>query len=202
MWQQGLGGRTICLRGNNNKAAIHILGEATKQCPADNRLLVELGRAFLYSKKDDRVIVLFREVLRVDARNRRSKLELARMLGYQQLFAESDEIYKELLQTDPADEAAALGLVRNLFHEHKMSEARHQADQALFLHPNSIRLQQYRHEMDQDPPKLSTIPHPPEGIPTGNDQIQDWTVFLTDSSGHQMLNSINTALSSGPTGRA
>src|ERR1700687_750854 len=72
------------LRSKNNKAAIHILSKARKQCPADNRLLVELGRAFLYSKRDDRAIVLFREVLRIDAQNRTAKLELARVLGYHQ----------------------------------------------------------------------------------------------------------------------
>jgi tetratricopeptide (TPR) repeat protein len=177
------------LRTNNNKAAIHILSKARKECPADNRPLVELGRAFLYSKRDDRAIALFREVLRVDAGDRTAKLELARALGYRQRFAESDDLYKELLQTTPPDEAAALGLVRNLFHEHKMSQARVQADQALLFHPNSIRLQQYRNELDQDPPRLSTILHP-EGIPTGSDQIQNWTAFLSDSSGHQMLNSL------------
>jgi hypothetical protein len=177
-------------RSNNNKAAIHILSKARKECPADNRLPVALGRAFLYSKKDDRAVALFWEALRVDTRDRTAKLELARALGYQRLFAESDELYRELLQTSAADEVAALGLVRNLFHEHKMSEARAQADQALLLHQNSIRLQQYRNELDQDPPKLSTILHPPDDIPTGSDQIQDWTTFLTDSSGHQMLNSL------------
>ena len=71
-----------------------------------------------------------------------------------------------------------------------MEESAPQADQALLLHPTSIRLQQYRNDLDQDPPKLSTILHPSEGIPTGSNQVQDWTAFLTDSSGHQMLNSL------------
>ena len=178
------------LRRQDNPAAIRILGKARRDCPTDIRLLVELGRAFLYSKKDDRAIALFREALRIDSGDRTAKLELARALGYQQRFAESDDLYRELLQTDPADEAAALGLVRNLFHEHQMSKARAQANQALLFHPNSIRLQQYRNELDQDPPKLGTLVRQPEGIPTGSDQIQDWTAFFADSSGHQLLNSL------------
>jgi tetratricopeptide (TPR) repeat protein len=178
------------LRRKKNRAAIHILSKARKECPADSRLLVELGRAFLYQKKDDRARALFWEALRIDPQDRAAKLELGRALGYQQRFSESDELYRELLQTNQADEAAALGLVRNLFREHKLSQARTQADQALLLHPTSIRLQQYRNDLDQDPPKLSTILHPSEGIPTGSNQVQDWTAFLTDSSGHQMLNSL------------
>jgi hypothetical protein len=152
--------------------------------------LVEQARAFLYIKKDDRAIALLQEVLRRDATDRSARLELARALAYQQRYTESDELYKQLLQSNMQDEAASLGLIRNLVHEHRLSEARTQTNQALVFHPNSIRLQQYRKDLDQDPPTLSTTVHRQESIGSGTNQIQNWTTFLSDSSGHQMLNSL------------
>jgi hypothetical protein len=59
----------------------------------------------------------------------------------------------------------------------------------LLFHSNSIRLQQYRNELDQDPPKLKKLQHL-EGVLSGSNHVQNWTAFLTDSAGHQMLNSV------------
>jgi predicted Zn-dependent protease len=44
--------------------AIKVLQKALARFPGDNRLLVELGRAFVYNGEDRRAIRLFRDVLR------------------------------------------------------------------------------------------------------------------------------------------
>ena len=68
--------------------------------PQDNRLRLELGRAYLSSGADGRAIRLFREILRTEPDNRLAKLELARAFGYGHQYGRSDEIYKELLKRE------------------------------------------------------------------------------------------------------
>jgi len=124
--------------------AIRILGSGLKEHPGDNRLRLELGRAYLSNGSDRQALRLFREILAVEPDNRLASLELARGLGYGRQFHESDRIYEQLLQSNAADEAAAIGLASNLLHEKRSSQARVVIDSALAFHPNSLRLQEYK----------------------------------------------------------
>ncbi len=128
--------------------AVHVLRNGLRDHPEDNRLRLELGRAYLSSGADGRAIRLFREILRTEPDNRSAKLELARALGYGQQYGRSDEIYKELLRTNEADETAAIGLASNLLHQQRSSEARDVVDRALTFHPNSLRLQEYKDRIE------------------------------------------------------
>ena len=164
--------------------AVHVLRNGLRDHPEDNRLRLELGRAYLSSGADGRAIRLFREILRTEPDNRLAKLELARALGYGQQYGSSDEIYKELLKANEADETAAIGLASNLLHQQRSSEARDVVDRALTFHPNSLRLQEYKDRIESGrlggeerelvvrgiwwkwTPTMSTIP--PRIIPGGH----------------------------------
>ena len=128
--------------------AVHVLRNGLRDHPEDNRLRLELGRAYLSSGADGRAIRLFREILRTEPDNRLAKLELARALGYGHQYGSSDEIYKELLKANEADETAAIGLASNLLHQQRSSEARDVVDRALTFHPNSLRLQEYKDRIE------------------------------------------------------
>src|SRR5215469_16105708 len=129
--------------------AIKVLEKAATRFPGDSRLLVELGRAFVYNGEDRRAIRLFRDVLRQEPANRPAKLGLAQALGYRGDFKESDRLYNELLAANPGDEAAAIGLVNNLMHQRRTVEAGGVAREALARHPNSLRLQEYKDRLEQ-----------------------------------------------------
>jgi tetratricopeptide (TPR) repeat protein len=126
------------------RQAVHILRSGLKDHPQDNRLQLELGRAYLSSGADSRAIRLFREILRTEPDNRLAKLELARALGYGRQYKDSDQIYKELLSANAADEAAAIGLASNLLHQQRSAEAQDVVEKALQFHANSLRLQEYK----------------------------------------------------------
>src|SRR5450631_4863288 len=128
--------------------AIRVLRNGLRDNPRDNRLRLELGRAYLSSGADGRAIRLFREILRTEPNNRLAKLELARALGYGQPYGSSDEIYKELLSANAADETAAIGLASNLLHQQRSSEAGGVVDRALTFHPNSLRLEEYKDRIE------------------------------------------------------
>src|SRR5579864_7844662 len=104
--------------------AVHVLRNGLRDHPEDNRLRLELGRAYLSSRADGRAIRLFREVLRTEPDNRLAKLELAGALSYNRRYEASDQIYKELLTVNAADEAAAIGLASNLLHQRRSADAR------------------------------------------------------------------------------
>src|SRR5579864_7280000 len=74
------------------RQAVHILQNGLRNHPEDNRLRLELGRAYLSSGADGRAIRFFREILRTEPDNRLAKLELARALGYGHQYRSSDEI--------------------------------------------------------------------------------------------------------------
>jgi tetratricopeptide (TPR) repeat protein len=130
------------------RQAVHVLRNGLSNHPENNRLRLELGRAYLSSGADGRAVRLFREILRTEPDNRLAKLELARALGYGQQYGSSDEIYKELLRANAADETAAIGLASNLLHQRRSSEARDVVDRALTFHPNSMRLQEYKDRIE------------------------------------------------------
>jgi tetratricopeptide (TPR) repeat protein len=128
--------------------AIHVLRSALKDYPADNRLRLELGRAYLSSGADSRATQLFREVLVTEPNNRLAKLELARALGFRGEYQASDNLYRELLSGNAADEAAAIGLASNLLHERRQAEAGTVVAEALALHSDSLRLQEFKDRID------------------------------------------------------
>jgi lipopolysaccharide biosynthesis regulator YciM len=128
--------------------AVRILSRGLKNYPQDNRLRLELGRAYLSGGSDSRAIRLFREILQTEPDNRSAKLELARALGYDRQYLRSDAIYKELLNANETDETAAIGLASNLLHEERALEAREVVDRALTFHANSLRLQEYKDRVE------------------------------------------------------
>ena len=128
--------------------AVHILRNGLKDHPNENRLRLELGRAYLSRGADGRALRLFREILAAEPDNRLAKLELAQVLGYRRKYADSDHIYEELLGANPGDEAAAIGLASNLLHQQRSSEARDVVQRALTFHPNSLRLQEYKDRIE------------------------------------------------------
>src|SRR5579859_621260 len=130
------------------RQAIHIFRNGLKVHPEDNRLRLELGRAYLSSGADGRAIRLFREILRTEPENRLAKLEVAGALSYNRRYEASDQIYKELLTVNAADEAAAIGLASNLLHQRRSADARDVVDKALTFHPDSLRLQEYKDRIE------------------------------------------------------
>ncbi len=128
--------------------AVHVLRDGLKGHPNDNRLRLELGRAYLYRGDDRRALRLFREIIAAEPDNRLAKLELARVLGYGRQYKNSNQIYEELLRVNPADEAAAIGLASNLLHQQRPSEARDVVERALAFHSNSLRLQEYEDRIE------------------------------------------------------
>jgi tetratricopeptide (TPR) repeat protein len=150
---QSLAASQAALRQKHYTEAIHILQSALKRSPGNQKLRVELGRAYLYNRQDDRAMEIFRGVLREDPSNRRAKLELARALGYHRNYNASNQLYRELLKANADDEAASVGLIRNLIHQKQTAEARQELDQALARHPSSVRLQQTKVRMEKVPKK-------------------------------------------------
>ena len=128
--------------------AIRIFRNGLKSHPEDQQLRLELGRAYLADGEDGLAIRLFREILRTSPGDRQTQLELAGALGFRRDYAASNDIYRVLLRANPADEAAAIGLASNLLHERRRSEARTLVRQALDLHPESLRLQEYMDRID------------------------------------------------------
>ncbi len=128
--------------------AVHILRDGLKSHADDNRLRLELGRAYLSKGSDGQSIQLFRKILVTEPNNRSANLELARALSYGRRFEESDHIYKELLTANAADEAAAIGLASNLLHQQRSLEARDVVGKALTVHSNSLRLQEYKDRIE------------------------------------------------------
>src|SRR5271157_1731482 len=111
--------------------AVHVLRNGLKDHPEDNRLRLELGRAYLSSGADGRAIRLFRQILGTEPNNRLARLELARALGYGRQYGSSNEIYRELLRANAADEAPAIGLASNLLHQQRSAEALDVVERAL-----------------------------------------------------------------------
>src|SRR5260370_27786151 len=48
------------------RQAVHVLQNGLRNHPQDNRLRLELGRAYLSNREDGRAIRLFREILRLE----------------------------------------------------------------------------------------------------------------------------------------
>jgi hypothetical protein len=182
--EQSVAAAQMALRHRQYSAAVQTLEEALQRHPGDARLRVELGRAYVYQRQDARAVEIFRAVLQDDPSNREAKLELARVLSYQGKYESSDSLFRELLAADPADEAAAIGLVRNLLLQDKKAEATQAVEQALSRHPNSLRLREYRDDLQKNQTPLS--PSREASLP---DRVQADASYFSDTTGNRVFRS-------------
>lgn len=170
------------LRHRRYSEAVRTLEDALKKFPGDARLRIELGRAYVYQHRDGQAIEVFRAVLRDEPSNREAKLELARVLSYKGKYEPSNRLFRELLATNAGDEAAAIGLVRNLLLQQKKDEARREVGQALAQHPNSLRLQEYRDNLQTN---QTTLPASRER--NAPDRIAADGSYFSDTTGNRVL---------------
>jgi tetratricopeptide (TPR) repeat protein len=170
------------LRHRRYSQAVRTLEEALKRFPENSHLRIELGRAYVYQRRDGQAIAIFRAVLRDDPSNREAKLELARVLSYRARYESSNRLFRELLAVDPSDEAAAIGLVQNLLLQKKKAEAAREVEQALARHPNSLRLQEYREDLQKN-----QMPRP--GLREGHapDRVEADGSYFSDTTGNRAL---------------
>lgn len=168
------------LRHRHYSEAVRTLQEALKQFPGNSRLRIELGRAYVYQRRDTQAIDIFRAVLRDDPSNREAKLELARSLSYTGKYELSNPLFRELLAKDPNDEAAAIGLVRNLLLQNKRAEATREVEQALARHPNSLRLQEYRDDLQKN-----QLPLPASREGNAVNRVQADGSYFSDTTGNR-----------------
>lgn len=161
------------------RKAVHVLRDGLKGHPQDNRLRLELGRAYLSAGADDRAIRLFREILGTEPGNRLAKLELGRALGFTHQFQDSSEVYLELLGTNPADEAAAIGLASNLLHQQRSPEARDVVDKALAFHSDSLRLQEYKDRIES-----GQLGGEERAVEIRRDSVETEVDYVNDSAGN------------------
>jgi tetratricopeptide (TPR) repeat protein len=159
--------------------AVRVFRKGLNEHPADNRLRLELGRAYFEMGEDGHAIRLFREILRAQPEDRATRLELAGALGFRGEYQASSDIYRDLLGVDAADEAAAIGLASNLLHEKRPSEARGVVVESLLLHSDSLRLQEYRDRIDRG----TLWGEEREGRRALN-QVQAYAAYFNDSNGN------------------
>ena len=180
--QQSIAAAQVALRHRHYSEAVRTLEDALKRFPGDSRLRVELGRAYVYQRQDARAMEIFRAVLRDDPSNWMAKLELGRLLSFRGEYVPSNQFFREVLATDPNDEAAAIGLVRNLLLQKKKDEARREVEQALAHHPNSIRLQEYRDDLQKN-----QLPLPVSREKGALNRVQADASYFSDSAGNRAL---------------
>ena len=178
--EQSIAEAQAALRHRHYSQAVRTLEEGLKRSPGNFQLRVELGRAYLYQRKDGQAREVFQAVLRGDPSNREAKLELARVLSYQREYESSNHLFHELLTTNPSDEAAAIGLVRNLLLQRKRSEARREVEQALAKHPNSLRLQEYRDDLQRK--QAALLASRERNVP---DRIEADGGYFSDTTGNR-----------------
>lgn len=159
--------------------AIKTLRSSLREEPANAALCLELGRVYLSSGNDGAAVRLFRALLARDSRNRDAKLELGRALANQQLYEQSAALFRQLLAANPADEAAAIGLASDLLHERRRAEASAVIDAALLLHPNSLRLLEYRDRVAR-----GLLGGEERSLPAPGNLLSTTTDYIDDSAGN------------------
>jgi tetratricopeptide (TPR) repeat protein len=170
----------IDLRHRHYSQAVRTLEDALKRFPGNSRLRIELGRVYVYQRRDAQAVEIFHAVLRDEPSNREAKLELGRVLSYQGKYEPSNQLFRELLATNPNDEAAAIGLVRNLLLQRKKDEARREVEQALVRHPNSLRLQEYRDGLEKN-----QVPLPSTREGNALNRVQADGNYFSDTAGNR-----------------
>lgn len=161
------------------REAIRLLKGGLERFPADNRIRVELGRAYLANHQDAPAIKLFREALRREPNNRLARLGLARVLAYRRDWKASDPLYRALLKPDEHDEAAEIGLAGNLIHQGRRAEAQQIVAIGLEQHPNSLVLQEYADRLQQA--KLGADEREPAPRPN---RVQTDADYVSDTAGN------------------
>src|SRR6266513_3170980 len=146
--QQSIAAAQADLRHRRYSQAIQTLQEALKRFPGNSKLRVELGRTYVYERRDGRAL----------------------------------EIFREVLAADPNDEAAATGLVRNLLLQKKKDEASSELELALARHPNSIRLQEYKDDLQKN-----QLPLPVTHEISALNRVQADASYFSDSAGNRVL---------------
>ncbi len=121
-------------------------------------------------------------MLRDDPSNRIAKIELARLLSFREKYEPSNQLFREVLAADPNDEAAAIGLVRNLLLQKKKNEAGSELELALARHPNSIRLQEYKDDLQKN-----QLPLPVAHEISALNRVQADASYFSDSAGNRVL---------------
>src|SRR5258708_13693103 len=122
--QQSIAAAQESLRHRHYSQAVRTLEDGLQRFPGNTQLRLELGRVYVYQRKDRKAIEVFRAILRDDPSKREPKLELARVLSFEGKYEAANQLFHELLATNPNDEAAAIGLVGNLLMQKKRDEAR------------------------------------------------------------------------------
>jgi tetratricopeptide (TPR) repeat protein len=171
----------VAMRQQHYKEAIHLLATELKHAPNDRNLRLELGRAYLYDRQDDRALQLLKQILLEDPSDGMAKLEVARALGYRHDYTTSNQLYRELLNANTDNEPASLGLARNLMYQKRNDEARQAVEEALAYHPNSLRLQELRDRLSERPKARSL--HARNSERTKN-RVSAAASYLTDSAGN------------------
>src|ERR1700682_777433 len=186
---QELAASRVAIQKQQYDEAIRLLNEALTRFPGNRELRVELGRVYVYDHRDEQAMKLFREVLREDPSDRAAKLQLARALGYRRDYSASNKFYRELLAAKPEDEASSLGITRNLTYQRKTAEARQEVARALAIHPNSLRLQEYKRRLSEGR-SVAGNRNREEPIPAGTRKearLPNTTDYFSDSIGNRSL---------------
>ncbi|GAC1670169.1 MAG: hypothetical protein PVS2B2_00490 [Candidatus Acidiferrum sp.] len=178
--EQSIAAAQGSLRHRHYSQAIETLENALKRFPGNSQLRVELGRVYVYQRQDARAMEIFRAVLHDDPSNPLAKLELARLLSYTGKYESSNQLFREVLAADPSDEGAAIGLIGNLLVQRGKEEARSQLEQALARHPNSIRLQEYRDDLQK-----GQLPLPASREKNALNRVQTEATYFSDTAGNR-----------------
>jgi tetratricopeptide (TPR) repeat protein len=178
--QQSITEAQAALRHGHYSQASRTLEDALKRFPGNVQLRLELGRAYVYQRRDSEAMEVFRAILQDEPSNREARLELARVLSYDGKYDPANQLFRELLATNPNDEAAAIGLVRNLLSQKKRDDARREVERALARHPNSLRLQEYRDDLLKSQSPLAASRE-------GNElnRVQADTSYFSDTTGNR-----------------
>ena len=178
--QESITEAQAALRHRHYSQASRTLQDALARFPGNAQLRLELGRVYVYQRQDARATEIFRAILGDDPSNREAKLELARVLSYDKQYEPANRLFREMLATNSNDEAAAIGLIRNLLFEKKKDDARREVEQALALHPNSLRLQEYRDDLLKN---QSPLPASHEG--NRLNRLQGDASYFSDTAGNR-----------------
>ncbi len=180
--EQSVAVAQVALRHRHYSQASRTLEDALKRFPGNLQLRLELGRVYVYQRQDSRAMEVFRAILRDDPSSREAKLELARVLSYDKKYEPANQLFRELLTANPSDEAAAIGLVQNLLIQKRKGDARHEVEQALARHPNSLRLQEYRDALVKN-----QLPVSPSREGNALNRAQADASYFSDTAGNRAL---------------
>src|SRR5258705_10217572 len=123
--QESIAEAQAALRHRHYSQASRTLEDALKRFPGSVQLRLELGRFYVYQRRDARALEIFRAILRDDPSNREAKLELARVLSYGGKKKPAAPHFPERLATNPKEEAAATrGVGKRVFSKKKNKAAR------------------------------------------------------------------------------